>query len=139
MNAKSRQFAIESTQPAAGSVLDELTGASASAAAAAAPSAAAPPDRRPSRVMQPGGVPRSSERASIRVQVPVVLADRCRGAVAALAYRDRNWASLNAAVAAAMERFVEDAEAAYNNGDPFPWEPGGQLQPGRRVGHWENS
>jgi hypothetical protein len=38
-----------------------------------------------------------------------------------------------------MERFVEDAEAAYNNGDPFPWEPGGQLQPGRRVGHWENS
>jgi hypothetical protein len=138
MNAKSRQFAIESTQPAGGSVLDELTGASTPAAAAAAPPGAAPPDRRPSRAAQPGGVPRSGARASIRVQVPEVLADRFRGAVAALAYQDRNWSSLNAAVTAAMERFVEDAEAAYNNGDPFPWEPGGQLQPGRRVGHWNS-
>ena len=136
MSAKPRQFAIESTQPAGGSVLDELTGAS--AAAAAAPPAAAPPERRPSLAAQPRGVPGSAERSSIRVQVPVVLADRFRGAVAALAYRDRDWSSLNAAVAAAMERFVADTEAAYNNGDPFPWEPGGQLQPGRRVGHWEN-
>jgi hypothetical protein len=137
MRAKPRQFAIGSTQPSGGSVLDELTGVTPEAAAE--PTAAASPDPRTARAAQPGGAARNPERVPIRVQVPVVLADRCRGAVAALAYRDRNWASLNAAVAAAMERFVEDAEAAYNNGDPFPWEPGGQLQPGRRVGHWENS
>jgi hypothetical protein len=136
MNAKPREFGIQSTH-SGGSVLDELTGGH--GAATAAPSAAAEPDPRAARAAQPGGVPRGAERASIRVQVPEVLADRVRGAVAALAYRDRNWSSLNAATAAALERAVEDAEAAYNNGEPFPWEPGGQLQPGRRVGHWENS
>jgi hypothetical protein len=67
--------------------------------------------------------------------VPEDLADRVRAAVAALAYRADDWASLNAATAAALEQFVTAAEAEYNGGQPFPWQPGRQLQPGRRVGH----
>jgi hypothetical protein len=34
-----------------------------------------------------------------------------------------------------LEQFVTAAEAAHNDGEPFPWQPGRQLQPGRRVGY----
>ena len=34
-----------------------------------------------------------------------------------------------------LEQFVTAAEAEYNDRQPFPWQPGRQLQPGRRVGH----
>jgi hypothetical protein len=119
-------------------VLDELTGGAdaPSAAAAAPPAAAASPSRRAPqsarvRAREPAAV---VPRVPIRVQVPEDLADRVRGAVAALAYRDDDWASLNTATAAALEQFVTSAEAEHNDGQPFPWQPGRQLQPGRRVG-----
>jgi hypothetical protein len=54
--------------------------------------------------------------------------------VAALAYRPDDWGRLNGATAAELEQFVTAAEAEYNDGRPFPWQPGRQLQPGRR-GH----
>jgi hypothetical protein len=131
-----RKFDLGSTQPPS-SVLDELTGgADAAPPAGAAAAAAASPSRRAQqsarvRAREPAvKVP----RAPIRIQVPEDLADRVRGAVAALAYRDDDWVSLNAATAAALEQFVTAAEAEYNDGQPFPWQPGRQLQAGRRVG-----
>jgi hypothetical protein len=133
MSPTSRRFEIQSTQPG-GSVLDELTGVQPAAAAVPA-DAAAPPDSRPSRSPQPGAVTRSPQRVPIRVQVPAELADRVRAAVAALAYQDSDWSSLNEATAAALEQFVAAAEAKHNGGEPFPWRPGRKLQPGRRVGY----
>jgi hypothetical protein len=118
-------------------VLDELTGGADAAPAAAAAAAAASPSRRApqsARVRAREPAPKVP-RVPIRIQVPEDLADRVRGAVAALAYRDDDWASLNTATAAALEQFVTAAEAEYNDGHPFPWQPGRQLQPGRRVGY----
>jgi hypothetical protein len=133
MADKTRRFKVGSTQPSA-SVLDELTGGtpapSASAAPGPAPAVSAP---RPVRVDPPVAAP--VQRVPIRVQVAEGLADRVRAAVAALAYQVPEWSSLNAATAAALERFVADAEAEHNDGEPFPWQPGRQLQPGRRVGY----
>ena len=135
MAPKSRRFDLQSTQSAGGSVIDELlTGAppapAAVPSAAPVPSASAAPRRA-----QPGAGANTAQRVSIRVQVPAVLADRVRAAVAALAYQDPEWSSLNAATATTLERFVEDAEAAHHDGRPFPRQPGRQLQPGRRVGY----
>lgn len=135
--AGKRSFSLPSTNPG-GSILDELTGAP------PAPPAATPPTTTPE---VPASTPRAEphpaaapeptagRRVPIRVQIPEPLADRVRGAVAALAYRADSWTSLNAATAAALEAFVSQAEAEHNGGQPFPWRPGRQLQPGRRVGH----
>ena len=134
--SKPPKFAIHSTQPGAASVLDELTGGG-----PAPPAAAAPPVRT---APEPGSRPASPAPAAaaarvtrdpIRVQVPKDLADRVRGAIAALAYRVPEWASLNVATAAALEQLVSQAEREHNNGEPFPWQPGNHLLPGRRVGH----
>lgn len=121
---------------------DELMGAPPPAPAAApAPQAAAaavpaqPPPLAERRGRWPAGrASETGERVPIRVQVPAALADRVRGAVAALAYRVEDWTSLNAATAAALEQFVTEAEQAYNGGQPFPWQAGRPLSPGRRVG-----
>lgn len=146
--SKGRQFALASTHQPTG-LLDELTGgpgpAAAEPAAQARPddtTARAPAAPRP-RPARPGVGPAETpatpadtpaQRAPLRAQVPKALADRVRGAVAALSYKEPGWSSLNAATTAALEQFVTQAENAYNNGKPFPWTPGGQLQPGRRVG-----
>lgn len=129
MTGKDRRFQVQSTQPG-GSVLDELTGGGQPRPepAPALPAAEAP--RQP-RAAAPAA---ALARTPIRVQVPVDLADRVRGAVAALAYQVPAWSSLNAATTAALEQFVTDAETEYNGGERFPWDPGRQLQPGRRVG-----
>lgn len=147
--SKGRQFTLSSTHQSSG-LLDELTGVG-PRPAAAEPAAQARPDDTPAHApaaplshparpaAHPAEVPTApaataSKHASIRVHVPQVLADRVRGAVAALAYQVEGWSSLNAATAAALEQFVAQAENAYNGGKPFPWTPGRQLQPGRRVG-----
>jgi len=116
-SGKGPRFDVRSTQPGGGgSVLDELTGAP-----------TGPPIR------SPRAAPRET-RTPIRVLIPEALADRVRGAVAALQYREPGWSSLNAAAAAALENFVTEAEQAHNGGRPFPWRAGRQLQPGRRMG-----
>jgi hypothetical protein len=113
-------------------------------AGATAPPAAPEPDPEPEPVApsRPGppaqraeGPALAGKRVPIRVQVPEELADRVRAAVAALAYQEDAWSSLNSATAAALEKLVAEAEAEHNDGQPFPWRPGRQLQPGRRVGH----
>lgn len=135
--AGKRTFNLPSTNPG-GSILDELTGAP-PAPPAAPPSPAGPevpasvPRAEPPPAVTPK--PAAARRVPIRVQIPEQLADRVRGAVAALAYRADDWTSLNTATAAALEAFVSQAEAEHNGGRPFPWQPGRQLQPGRRVGH----
>ena len=118
-------------------MLDELTGAAPAPPDPASGSTPARPARRtrPAPAPEPAPVTAAPQRTPIRVQIPDDLADRVRGAVAALAYRDPAWSSLNAATTAALGRFVAAAEKAYNDGEPFPWTPGRQLQPGRRVGH----
>jgi hypothetical protein len=144
--AKTRkEFSLPSTKATTG-LLDELTGAPASAAAprpvqpAPAAPAAAPPAERPARQAAPEAPAADTERGGkparvpIRVQVPEELADRVRAAVAHLAWQEENWSSLNAATAAALEQFVKAAEQEHNNGEPFPWTPGRQLPAGRRVG-----
>jgi hypothetical protein len=121
---------------------DELMGAPPPAPAATptpqadvAAMPAQPPSLTERRSRQPAGrASEAPERVPIRVQVPAELADRVRGAVAALAYRVEDWTSLNAATAAALEQFVTEAEQAYNGGQPFPWQAGRPLSPGRRVG-----
>jgi hypothetical protein len=136
-----RQFTLPSTKPAG--VLEELTsGPAASAPPAARPDPAAPADLpagRPARRAAPeapeapaADVP--ARRVPIRVQVSEELADRVRAAVAHLAWQEESWSSLNAATAAALEKFVKAAEDAHNGGEPFPWTPGRQLPAGRRVG-----
>jgi hypothetical protein len=133
--SKSPKFAIHSTQPpGASSVLDELTGGAPTAPAAAAPPVRAAPEPGSRTAPPESPAPRVS-RDPIRVQVPRDLADRVRGAIAALAYRVPEWASLNVATAAALEQLVSQAEREHNNGEPFPWQPGDHLLPGRRVGH----
>jgi len=127
MNAKAPRFSIPSTLgPGSGSVLDELTGGPAPPAA--------PPAAPEPRAAPPASPVRRPTRTPIRVQVPLDLADRVRGAIAALQYRVPDWSSLNAATAAALEQLVSQAERDHNNGQPFPWNPGRKLQPGRRVG-----
>lgn len=136
-----RQFSLPSTKPAG--LLEELTGTAAPAPAAAAPRpvpavpGADPPAERHARQAATeapaAGLP--GKRVPIRVQVPEELADRVRAAVAHLAWREESWSSLNAATAAALEKFVEAAEDDHNGGEPFPWKPGRQLPAGRRVGH----
>ena len=127
MTAKTPRFSIPSTLASgSGSVLDELTG---SPAPSAAPSAGPDP-----RVTQPASPEPRSTRTPIRVQVPQDLADRVRGAIATLQYRVPEWSSLNVATAAALEQLVSQAEREHNNGEPFPWQRGRKLQPGRRVG-----
>ncbi|MFD8533878.1 hypothetical protein ACFV0L_41365 [Streptosporangium canum] len=131
-------FNVSSTLTAAptagsGSIADERMGVTAGPPPAAlpgpaAPSSTPPPPEQAAAVEAPARVP-------IRVYVPAELADRVRGAVAALAYRTDDWASLNAATTAALERLVTEAEHQFNDGQPFPWTKGRQLQPGRRVGH----
>lgn len=127
MNAAANRprFAIQSTQPPGGSVLDELTGT---------PPAAAPPTAAPAANQAARRAPAGPRRTPIRVHIPEALADRVRGAVATLAYQVPEWASLNAATAAALEQFVTAAEREHNDGEPFPWRAGHHLQPGRRVG-----
>ena len=139
--SKPPKFAIHSTQPGAASVLDELTGGGPAPPAAAAPlvRTAPEPGSRPAPPAPASPAPASPAprvaRDPIRVQVPRDLADRVRGAIAALAYRVPEWASLNVATAAALEQLVSQAEREHNNGEPFPWQPGDHLMPGRRVGH----
>ena len=130
--AGKRAFSLPSTNPG-GSILDELTGAPPAPPAARPEVPASAPRAEPHPATAPE--PAAARRVPIRVQIPEPLADRVRGAVAALAYRADSWTSLNAATAAALEEFVSRAEAEHNNGLPFPWQPGRQLQPGRRVGH----
>jgi len=130
VSAKPRRFEVASTQA---SVLDELT-AGVPATAAMSPAPPAPAAERHERAPQVEPPPKKT-RVPIRVQVPEDIADRFRAGVAALAYRVPAWQSLNEAVADAMEQYVAAAEAEHNGGERFPWEPGRQLQSGRRVGH----
>jgi len=125
MNARAAKFTIPSTL-SSGSVLDELTGGQ--------QPAAPPPDPRPRAAPAPTAPPPRPQRVPIRVQVPQDLADRVRGAIATLQYRVPEWASLNVATAAALEQLVTQAEREHNDGEPFPWQSGHKLQPGRRVG-----
>lgn len=140
MNAsagKTPRFAIQSTQQP--SILDEITGGAPAPPSARpravpatpAPTAASRPVRTPTPAAEPAP---SSARAPIRVQIPWELADRVRGAIASLQYRIPEWNSLNTATAAALEQLVTQAEDDHNDGQPFPWQPGHKLQPGRRVG-----
>lgn len=143
-----RSFTIPSTVAAPPSVFDELTGASPQPAAPAEPPAepdsppvitsapaqllrATTPARQPARSSQPA----QDARVPIRVQVPQALADRVRGAIAHLQYREPGWESLNMATEAALEAFVAQAEQDHNDGQPFPWNSGQKLRPGRRIGH----
>lgn len=130
------RFNVTSTQqtPPA-SIADELMGTPTSAAPVSAPPAA--PLAQPVVTPRPAGrpvEPAPPAKVPIRAHVPAELADRVRGAVAALGYQVDGWSSLNSAVVAALEQFVADAEQQYNHGRPFPWEQGRQLQPGRKLG-----
>jgi len=140
-----RDFHLASTLPK-GSILDELTDSAPAPArrAATPPPAAEPPAAAAAPLPAPATIPSARQparpqadratRTPIRVNVPPALADRVRAAVAALQYRVPEWESLNIATTAALERLVTEAEQAYNGGEPFPWQRGGHLRPGRRVG-----
>lgn len=130
--SKTPRFQVHSTT-GGGSLADELMGAG---PAPARPEPAQPAPPAPPRTRGPAAAPPAApaRRTPIRVHIPADLADRVRGAVAALAYKAEGWSSLNAATTAALEAFVAAAERRYNNGDPFPWTPGSQLQPGRKLG-----
>ena len=127
--SKTPKFQVHSTTTGSGSIAEELMGAGPATArpepAQPAPGGAPPQPRVPA--------PAASQRTPIRVHIPGGLADRVRGAVAALGYKADGWSSLNAATAAALEEHVTAAERRYNDGQPFPWVRGSQLQPGRKL------
>jgi hypothetical protein len=117
------------------SVLDELTGAQPQAAPLRP---AAGPAQARTMPSQPPAAAASGKSAGkppmLRNPVSPGLMDRLNGAVAALGYVDPRMANKTVAITVALEALLADVEAAYNNGQPFPWQSGRGLHPGRRVG-----